>query len=112
MDAIRADSVVKDFGEVRALNGVSLGVEAGELFFLLGGSGCGKTTLLRCIAGLEDPTSGKVFFDGEDVTALPTHKREAAMVFQSYALWPHMTVGQNIGFGLEERKVPKNEIAQ
>ena len=112
MDAIRADSVVKDFGEVRALNGVSLAVEAGELFFLLGGSGCGKTTLLRCIAGLEDPTSGKIFFDGEDVTALPTHKREAAMVFQSYALWPHMTVGQNIGFGLEERKVPKNEIAQ
>ncbi|HAO95841.1 MAG: spermidine/putrescine ABC transporter ATP-binding protein [Roseibacillus sp.] len=112
MDAIRADSVVKDFGEVRALNGVSLGVEAGELFFLLGGSGCGKTTLLRCIAGLEDPTSGKISFDGEDVTALPTHKREAAMVFQSYALWPHMTVGQNIGFGLEERKVPKNEIAQ
>ena len=80
MDAIRADSVVKDFGEVRALNGVSLAVEAGELFFLLGGSGCGKTTLLRCIAGLEDPTSGKIFFDGEDVTASPTHKREAAMV--------------------------------
>ncbi|HBM77653.1 MAG TPA: spermidine/putrescine ABC transporter ATP-binding protein [Verrucomicrobiales bacterium] len=112
MDAIRADSIVKDFGDVRALNGVSLGVESGELFFLLGGSGCGKTTLLRCIAGLEEPTSGQIFFDGEDVTALPTHKREAAMVFQSYALWPHMTVGQNIGFGLEERKVAKNEIAE
>ena len=112
MDAIRADSIVKDFGEVRALNGVSLGVEAGELFFLLGGSGCGKTTLLRCIAGLEEPSSGQIFFDGENVTALPTHKREAAMVFQSYALWPHMTVGQNIGFGLEERKVPKSEIVE
>ena len=112
MDAIRADSIVKDFGDVRALNGVSLGVESGELFFLLGGSGCGKTTLLRCIAGLEEPTSGQIFFDGEDVTALPTHKREAAMVFQSYALWPHMTVGQNIGFGLEERKVAKKEIAE
>ena len=112
MDAIHADSIIKDFGEVRALDGVSLRVEAGELFFLLGGSGCGKTTLLRCIAGLEEPTSGQIFFDGEDVTVLPTHKREAAMVFQSYALWPHMTVGQNIGFGLEERKVARNEIAE
>ena len=112
MDAIHADSIIKDFGEVRALDGVSLRVEAGELFFLLGGSGCGKTTLLRCIAGLEEPTSGQIFFDGEDVTVLPTHKREAAMVFQSYALWPHMTVGQNIGFGLEERKVARHEIAE
>ena len=112
MDAIHADSIIKDFGEVRALDGVSLRVEAGELFFLLGGSGCGKTTLLRCIAGLEEPTSGQIFFDGEEVTVLPTHKREAAMVFQSYALWPHMTVGQNIGFGLEERKVARNEIAE
>ena len=110
MEAIFAKSIVKDFGEVRALDGVSIGIEPGELFFLLGGSGCGKTTLLRCIAGLEKPTSGTIFFEGEDVTALPTHKREAAMVFQSYALWPHMTVGQNIAFGLEERKVPRHEI--
>ncbi|HJM64868.1 MAG: ABC transporter ATP-binding protein [Roseibacillus sp.] len=112
MEAIRADSISKDFGEVRALNEVSIGIEPGELFFLLGGSGCGKTTLLRCIAGLEQPSSGRVLFEGEDVTDLPTHKREAAMVFQSYALWPHMTVGQNIAFGLEERKVPRNEIAE
>jgi len=112
MEAIRADSVVKDFGEVRALNEVSIGIEPGELFFLLGGSGCGKTTLLRCIAGLEQPTAGRIFFEGEDVTDLPTHKREAAMVFQSYALWPHMTVGQNIAFGLEERKVARDEIAE
>jgi iron(III) transport system ATP-binding protein len=112
MDAIRAESIVKDFGAIRALNDVTIGIEPGELFFLLGGSGCGKTTLLRCIAGLETPTSGRVLFDGEDVTERPTHKREAAMVFQSYALWPHMTVGQNIAFGLEERKVPKGEIEQ
>ncbi len=112
MEAIRADSVVKDFGTVRALNEVSIGIEPGELFFLLGGSGCGKTTLLRCIAGLENPTAGRILFEGEDVTGLPTHKREAAMVFQSYALWPHMTVGQNIAFGLEERKVPRAEIAE
>ena len=111
-EAIRAESIVKEFGSVRALDGVTIGIEAGELFFLLGGSGCGKTTLLRCIAGLERPTSGRVLFEGADVTDLPTHKREAAMVFQSYALWPHMTVGQNIAFGLEERKVPKAEIAR
>jgi len=111
-EAILVDQVVKEFGEVRALKGVSIGVEKGELFFLLGGSGCGKTTLLRSIAGLESPTSGRILFDGQDVTQLPTHKREAAMVFQSYALWPHMTVGQNVAFGLEERGVAKAEVAR
>lgn len=110
MEEIRAERIVKRFGKITALNGVSLTIAPGELFFLLGGSGCGKTTLLRCIAGLETPTEGKVFFGDRDVTDLPTHKREAAMVFQSYALWPHMTVGQNIAFGLEERKVAKKEI--
>jgi len=112
MEAIRAEEIVKDFGTLRALDEVTIGIGQGELFFLLGGSGCGKTTLLRCIAGLEDPTAGRIVFDGTDVTQLPTHKREAAMVFQSYALWPHMTVGQNIAFGLEERKVPKAEIRE
>ena len=112
MEAIRADSVVKSFGATRALDGISLTVDPGELFFLLGASGCGKTTLLRCIAGLEKPTSGAIFFGEKDVTQMPPHKREAAMVFQSYALWPHLTVGQNIAFGLEERKVPKAEIAR
>lgn len=109
-EAILADKIVKQFGAVQALKGVSIGITKGELFFLLGGSGCGKTTLLRCIAGLETPTAGRICFDGEDVTTLPTHKREAAMVFQSYALWPHMTVGQNVAFGLEERGVSKSEI--
>jgi iron(III) transport system ATP-binding protein len=110
MESIRADSVVKTFGTVRALDGISVEIAPGELFFLLGPSGCGKTTLLRCIAGLESPTSGKIYFGDRDVTSMPPHKREAAMVFQSYALWPHLTVGQNIAFGLEERKVPKPEI--
>ena len=110
MEAIKAVQITKRFGEVTALKSVSLEIKQGELFFLLGGSGCGKTTLLRCIAGLETPTEGKVYFGEKDVTTLPTHKREAAMVFQSYALWPHMTVGQNIAFGLEERKVEKKEI--
>lgn len=109
-EAILADQVVKEFGEVRALKGITVAIEKGELFFLLGGSGCGKTTLLRCIAGLESPTTGRIVFEGEDVTQLPTHKREAAMVFQSYALWPHMTVGQNVAFGLEERGVGKEEV--
>lgn len=110
MDAIRADSIVKHFGTVRALDGVTVEVAAGELFFLLGASGCGKTTLLRCIAGLEEPTSGTISFGDKDVTKLPPHKREAAMVFQSYALWPHLNVERNVSFGLEERKVDKAEI--
>ncbi|BCU79695.1 ABC transporter ATP-binding protein [Luteolibacter sp. LG18] len=110
MESIRAESVVKQFGTVTALAGVSVTVEPGELFFLLGASGCGKTTLLRSIAGLENPTSGAIFFGDRDVTTLPAHKREAAMVFQSYALWPHLTVARNISFGLEERQVPKAEI--
>lgn len=112
MESIRAESVVKSFGNTRALDGISLEIKPGELFFLLGASGCGKTTLLRCIAGLETPTSGSIFFGDRDVTKMPPHKREAAMVFQSYALWPHLTVGQNIAFGLEERRVPKPEIKQ
>lgn len=110
MESIRADSLVKTFGPTRALDGIDLEILPGELFFLLGASGCGKTTLLRCIAGLETPTAGRIFFGERDVTAMPPHKREAAMVFQSYALWPHLTVAQNISFGLEERKVPKPEI--
>ena len=111
METICIESVVKSFGRVSALDGIDLEVRSGELFFLLGASGCGKTTLLRCIAGLETPTSGRVFFGGRDVTQMPPHLREAAMVFQSYALWPHLTVAQNIAFGLEERKLPKKEIA-
>ena len=93
-----------------ALDGIELAIRPGELFFLLGASGCGKTTLLRCIAGLETPTSGTIRFGERDVTNLPPHLREAAMVFQSYALWPHLTVAQNVAFGLEERKVPKAEV--
>jgi iron(III) transport system ATP-binding protein len=110
MESIRAEAVVKSFGNVNALDGISLEIESGELFFLLGASGCGKTTLLRCIAGLETPTSGKIYFGSLDVTDMPPHKRETAMVFQSYALWPHLSVGQNIAFGLEERRLPKPEI--
>jgi iron(III) transport system ATP-binding protein len=97
---------------VQVLDGITLSIQPGELFFLLGPSGGGKTTLLRCLAGLEFPTSGAIFFGERDVTDLPPHLRETAMVFQSYALWPHLTVAENIAFGLVERKVPAAERAQ
>lgn len=112
MIAITIEKLVKKFGDAVALNGISLRIEPGELFFLLGPSGCGKTTLLRNIAGFYIPDEGRIFFGDEDVTALPPHKRNTGMMFQSYALWPHMTVAKNVAFGLEERRVPKTEIRQ
>ena len=112
MIAITIDKLVKKFGDAVALNGISLRIEPGELFFLLGPSGCGKTTLLRNIAGFYIPDEGRIFFGDEDVTALPPHKRNTGMMFQSYALWPHMTVAKNVAFGLEERRVPQAEIRQ
>lgn len=108
--SVTIDDVVKQFQETLALDHVSLGIQPGELFFLLGPSGCGKTTLLRTIAGFSEPTSGRVLLDGGDITSLPPHKRDTGMVFQSYALWPHMTVAENVAFGLEMRKVPKAEL--
>src|SRR5690606_27126857 len=90
-------------------DGISLRIEAGELFFLLGPSGCGKTTLLRMIAGFVEPTAGRIRFGDRDVTDLPPEKRNAGMVFQNYALWPHMTVAENVAFGLTVRKVSKAE---
>ncbi len=110
MVSIKIRGLVKRFGDVVALNQLDLDIEAGELFFLLGPSGCGKTTLLRSIAGFHIPEEGSIEFDGEDVTNIPPHKRETAMMFQSYALWPHLNVFKNVAFGLEERKVNKNEI--
>jgi ABC-type Fe3+/spermidine/putrescine transport system ATPase subunit len=110
MISIRIQKLTKRFGAVTALHDLDLLVEPGELFFLLGPSGCGKTTLLRCMAGFYIPEEGKIFFGDEDVTQLAPHKRNTGMMFQSYALWPHMTVAENVAFGLEERKVPKAEI--
>jgi iron(III) transport system ATP-binding protein len=106
MTSVRLDHIRKSFGQTVALDDIDLTINEGELFFLLGPSGCGKSTLLRLIAGLHEPTSGKVIFNGQDVTALGTDKRNAVMCFQSYALWPHMTVANNIRFGLQTRKVP------
>jgi len=107
--SIALDRLTKDFGAFRAVDDVSLDIAPGELFFLLGPSGCGKTTLLRIIAGFIQPTGGRVRFAGRDVTRLPPNKRRIGMVFQSYALWPHMTVAQNVAFGLAARKVPRPE---
>ncbi len=112
MKSIRIESVTKKYGNVTSLDQVSLTVEGGELFFLVGASGCGKTTLLRSIAGLEPLNGGKIFFGNLDVTKAAAHDREAAMVFQNYALWPHMTVAENIAFGLEERKVKLDRIIE
>ncbi|KAA9373386.1 ABC transporter ATP-binding protein [Microbispora cellulosiformans] len=112
--AIELDNVVKEYvshGEVvRAVKGVSLAIAEGEFFSLLGPSGCGKTTSMRMIAGFEDPTQGVVRLHGEDVTHVPPNKRDINMVFQSYALFPHMNVWDNVAFGLRRRKVPDAEI--
>ena len=98
-------------GRVTAVDGVSLEVREGELVTLLGPSGCGKTTALRMIAGFEMPTAGRVLIDGQDVSHVPPHARNAAMVFQSYAIFPHLTVARNVAFGLEMRGLPAAEIA-
>jgi iron(III) transport system ATP-binding protein len=98
-------------GVVIAVDGMQLEVKDGELVTLLGPSGCGKTTALRLVAGFETPTSGRVLMDGQDVTHQPPHARNSAMVFQSYAIFPHLTVAQNVAFGLEMRSVPGDQIA-
>lgn len=110
MVSIQIRHLTKHFGSTLALDDVNLTIESGEMFFLLGPSGCGKTTLLRHIAGFYTPDQGQLLFDQRDVTRLPPHKRNTAMMFQSYALWPHLTVGENVAFGLEERKLPRAQI--
>ena len=112
--AVEARNAVKEFGTgptaVRALDDVSISIQEGEFFTLLGPSGCGKTTLLRLIAGFEMPTDGVILLDGQDITYLPPNKRPVNTVFQSYALFPHLTVAQNIAFGLKQDKIPAAEI--
>ncbi|MEO8212112.1 MAG: ABC transporter ATP-binding protein [Myxococcales bacterium] len=97
-------------GATAVVDGVNLRVEPQELFLLLGPSGSGKTTVLRSVAGFVQPNAGSIHFDDQDVTRLPAHARNAGMVFQSFALWPHMTVAQNVGFGLREQRIPRREL--
>ena len=109
---VRFVGVTKRFGDVVAVDDVSLDIAEGECFALLGGSGSGKTTLLRLLAGFERPTAGRLFIDGEDITDVPPHRRPINMMFQSYALFPHMNVERNVGFGLRQEGLPKAEIRE
>ncbi len=111
-DFIRIRGISKHFGDFAAVDNVDLTIEKGELFSILGGSGCGKTTLLRMLAGFETPTSGTIEIDGVDVTEQPPYERHVNMMFQSYAVFPHMTVENNIAYGLRKEKTPKKEIAR
>src|SRR6202795_2638739 len=109
---VQVERVTKSFGDFKAVDDVSLKIYKGEIFCLLGASGCGKTTLLRMLGGFEIPSSGRIFIDGEDMTGVPPYERPVNMMFQSYALFPHMTVEQNVAFGLKQDRVPKAEIAE
>ena len=107
---LRIEAVVKKFGSFRAVDGLSLDIHAGEFFALLGPSGCGKTTLLRMLAGFEAPDKGRILLDGSDIAKLPPHARPVNMMFQNYALFPHLSVRDNIAFGLERARMPRPEI--
>jgi len=108
---VRIEGLVKSFGPIAAVAGVDLDIGQGELFALLGGSGCGKTTLLRLLAGFETPDAGRILIDGQDMAGVPPHARPVNMMFQSYALFPHMDVAANVAYGLKREGVAKAEIA-
>jgi len=110
MTAIRIEGLVKKFGDTVAVSSVNLAIPSGSLFFLLGPSGCGKTTLLRMIAGFTEPTEGRICFGDRNVARTPANERNTGMVFQNYALWPHMTVFENVAFGLEVRKLGREAV--
>ena len=107
--SVEAENLVKRFGKTTAVDNISFKIRKGEFFCIIGPSGCGKTTTLRLVAGLIRPDSGKIYINGEDVTNVPTHKRPLSMVFQTWALFPHMTVYENVEFGLRMRNVPESE---
>lgn len=110
MDIVLKD-IVKSFGSLEAVSDISLDIRDGELFTLLGPSGCGKTTILRLIGGFHEPDQGRILFGGKSVTGMPPYERNIGMVFQNYALWPHMTIADNISYGLKLKKVSKSDIA-
>jgi spermidine/putrescine transport system ATP-binding protein len=108
--SVELEGVSKAFGELIAVREIELAIERGEFFTLLGPSGCGKTTTLRMVAGFEEPSGGRVLIEGEDVVGIPPHRRPTNTVFQSYALFPHLSVADNVAFGLRRKKIPKQEI--
>lgn len=112
MKAVRIEDVSKKFGDVLSVSDLNLDIQSGEFFTFLGPSGCGKTTTLRMVAGFYYPSTGKIYFDNQDVTTLQPNKRNIGMVFQNYALFPHMTVDENIAFGLQVRKMSKEQIRE
>src|SRR6266446_8744235 len=107
---LRIDAVAKKFGCIRAVDRLSLDIRAGEFFALLGPSGCGKTTLLRMLAGFETPDEGRILLDGKDIAQVLPHRRPVNMMFQNYALFPHLTVRDNIAFGLKRAGMPRSQI--
>jgi len=109
---IKLDDVVKRFGTLEAVSHISLDIKDGELFTLLGPSGCGKTTILRLVGGFHKPDQGRIYFGDKEVSALAPYERNIGMVFQNYALWPHMTISNNITYGLKLKKIPKAEISE
>src|SRR5579871_5656989 len=109
MPLLRIEGVAKSFGGFRAVDGLSLDIRAGEFFALLGPSGCGKTTLLRMLAGFETPDAGRILLDGKDIARIPPHQRPVNMMFQNYALFPHLSVQDNIAFGLRRTDMPASE---
>ena len=109
---LKIEGLSKSFGNTKALYNISLNIKKSELFSLLGSSGCGKSTLLRIIAGFEKPDSGKIYLDGQDITTLPPYLRPLNIMFQNYALFPHLNVKKNIEFGLKEEDLDKKEIDQ
>ena len=109
---VTIEGLTKHFGDVVAVAGVDLEIARGELFALLGGSGCGKTTLLRLLAGFETPDKGRIVIDGQDMAGVPPHRRPVNMMFQSYALFPHMDVAANVGYGLRREGMAKTEVAK
>jgi putrescine transport system ATP-binding protein len=109
---IELQGLCKSFGDFVAVDGIDLSIYKGELFTILGGSGCGKSTLLRMLAGFEKPTAGRIIIDGIDVTELPPYDRPVNMMFQSYAVFPHMTVAKNIGYGLKKEGLPRQQISE
>ena len=108
---IRLENITKEFDDVVAVDGISLTIESGQFFALLGPSGCGKTTTLRMIGGFEDPTSGSIFLGDHDVVGLPPYKRNVNTVFQSYALFPHLSIFENVAFGMRRQGVRGEQLA-